>query len=158
VIATVSSEEKAQLAREAGADEVILYTQVDFATETKRITQGAGVDVVYDGVGRATFSKGLDCLKPRGYMVLFGQASGPVEPLDPQVLNQKGSLFLTRPTMRHYLQTREELLERAGDLFRWMRSGEVQVRVDRTYPLEEAAAAHTYMEERRTKGKVLLVP
>ena len=116
------------------------------------------MDVVYDGVGKTTFSKGLNCLKPRGYMVLYGQASGPVEPLNPQVLNQKGSLFLTRPTIGHYLLNRDELLWRAGDLFTWMASGELKVRVDTTFPLAEAAAAHTYLEAGRTKGKVLLIP
>jgi len=158
VLATVSSQEKANLARAAGADEVILYSSQDFEIEVKRLTGSAGVDVVYDGVGKTTFSKGLNCLKPRGYMVLYGQASGPVEPLNPQVLNQKGSLFLTRPTIGHYLLNRDELLWRAGDLFTWMASGELKVRVDTTFPLAEAAAAHTYLEAGRTKGKVLLIP
>jgi NADPH:quinone reductase len=158
VIGTVSTEEKARLAREAGADEVILYTQQDFETETKRLTGGLGVEVVYDGVGKTTFAKGLNCLKPRGYMVLYGGASGQVEPLNPQVLNQKGSLFLTRPTLGHYLLTRMELLWRAGDLFDWMEAGQLKVRIDRTFPLAEVASAHAYIEERRTKGKVLLVP
>jgi NADPH2:quinone reductase len=158
VIGTASTEEKARLAREAGADEVILYTQVDFEVETKRLSGGAGVDVVYDGVGKATFAQGLNVLKPRGYMVLFGQASGAVDPVNPQTLNQKGSLFLTRPTIGHYLLTREELLWRAGDLFNWLAAGELKVRVDRTFPLKDAAAAHRYLEERQTKGKVLLIP
>lgn len=158
VIATVSSEEKVRLAREAGADEVILYSQQDFEAETKRLTGGKGVDVVYDGVGKATFAKGLNCLRPRGLMALYGQASGPVEPINPQILNQKGSLFLTRPTIGHYLLTREELLWRAGDLFQWIASGELKVRIDRTFPLKEASAAQTYMEERGTKGKVLILP
>jgi NADPH:quinone reductase len=158
VIATVSSAEKAALAREAGADEVILYSSQDFEAETKRLTQGKGVDVVYDGVGKTTFDKGLNCLRPRGYMVLYGQASGPVDPVDPQVLNRKGSLFLTRPFMGHYLQTREEVNLRTGDLFRWMAAGELKVKVDRTFRLAEAAAAQTYMEQRGTKGKVLLIP
>lgn len=158
VIATVSTEEKAALAREAGADEVILYSQADFEAETRRLTGGKGVDVVYDGVGRATFGKSLNCLRPRGYMVLFGQASGPVEPFDPQVLNQKGSLFLTRPSLGHYLLTREELEWRAGELFDWVAKGLLKVRIDRTYPLAEAAAAQIYMEGRGTKGKVLLLP
>ena len=158
VIATVSTEEKAGLAREAGADHIILYSQQDFEAETKRLTGGQGVEVIYDGVGKTTFEKGLNCLKPRGYMVLFGQASGRVDPVNPQVLNQKGSLFLTRPSMGHYLLTREELLQRANDLFAWMTAGELQVRIDRTFPIAQAAAAQTYMEERRTLGKVLLLP
>jgi NADPH:quinone reductase len=158
VIATASTAEKAGLAREAGADDVILYTSQDFEAETKRLTSGAGVDVVYDGVGKATFAQGLNCLKPRGYMVLFGQASGPVDPLNPQVLNQKGSLFLTRPTLGHYVLTREELLWRAEDLLRWLASGELKLRIDRTFPLREAPAAHQYLEDRQTKGKVLLIP
>jgi NADPH2:quinone reductase len=158
VIATVSSNEKATLARAAGADEVILYTQVDFEAEVKRLTGGQGVEVVYDGVGRDTFARGLNVLKPRGYMVLFGQASGRVEPVDPQLLNQKGSLFLTRPSMNHYLQTRAELLQRAGDLFDWMEIGKLAVRIDRTFPLAEAARAHEYIEGRATKGKVLIIP
>jgi NADPH2:quinone reductase len=158
VIATVSTEEKAQIARQVGADEVILYSKEDFEAEVKRITGGQGVDVVYDGVGRATFSKGLNCLKIRGMMALFGQASGPVEPINPQILNQKGSLYLTRPTMGHYLQTRDEFLSRANDLFGWMEAGDLKVRIDRTFPLKDAPAAHRYMEEGATKGKVLLIP
>lgn len=158
VIATVSTEEKAELARQSGADEVIRYTEQDFEAETRRLTGGAGVDVVYDSVGKATFLKGLDCLKPRGLMALYGQASGPVDPINPQILNQKGSLFLTRPTTAHYILTRAELMQRASDLFGWMASGELTVRIDRTFPLKEAAAAQTYMEERKTKGKVLLIP
>lgn len=158
VIATVSTEEKATLAREAGADQVILYSQQDFVVETKRITDGKGVNVVYDGVGKATFLKGLDCIKPRGYMVLYGQASGRVDPIDPQILNQKGSIFLTRPTIGYYLLTKDELLWRTGDLFNWIDSGQLKVRIDKTFPLAQAAAAQTYMEMRETKGKVLLVP
>jgi NADPH:quinone reductase len=158
VIATVSTEEKAELARQAGADHVILYSKEDFEAETKRITGGTGVNVVYDGVGKVTFAKGLNVLKPRGYMVLYGQSSGVVEPVDPQILNQKGSLFLTRPTLRHYLLTREELLQRASDLFNWIQAGQLQVRIDKTFPLADARAAHTYMESRQTKGKVLLIP
>ena len=158
VIATVSTEEKAELARQAGADEVILYNQQDFEAETRRLTGGAGVEVVYDSVGKDTFLKGLDCLKPRGLMALYGQASGPVDPINPQILNQKGSLFLTRPSTTHYILTREELMKRAGDLFAWMASGELTVRIDKTFPMKEAAAAQTYMEERKTKGKVLLIP
>ena len=158
VIATVSSEEKEKLAREAGADEVIRYSSQDFEAEVKRLTGGKGVEVVYDGVGKTTFAKGLNCLKPRGYMVLFGQASGPVEPLDPQILNQKGSLYLTRPSLGPYLATREELLERTGDLFKWILSGELRVRIDRTYPIADADLAQIYMEGGHTRGKVLLLP
>jgi NADPH2:quinone reductase len=158
VIATVSTEEKAAIARESGADEVILYAAQDFEVEVKRLTKGRGVDVVYDGVGQATFAKGLNCLKPRGMMVLYGQASGPVEPLNPQLLNQKGSLFLTRPTLAHYLLSNEEFLWRAGDIFKWLESGELNVRIDRTFPLRDASAAHEYIQARLTKGKVLLIP
>lgn len=157
VIGTVSSAEKAELARQAGADEIILYTQEDFEVETRRLTGSSGVDVVYDSVGKTTFLKGLNVLKPRGMMVLYGQSSGPVDPINPQILNQKGSLFLTRPALGFYALTREELLQRSGDLFRWMVSGELKVRIDRTFALRDAAAAQTYMEERATKGKVLLV-
>lgn len=158
VVGTVSTEEKAALARQAGADEIILYTQADFEEETKRLTNGEGVHVVYDSVGKTTFDKSLNCLRPRGYMVLFGQASGAVSPFDPQILNQKGSLFLTRPTMAPYVATREELLGRAEDVFGWMAKGELDVRVDTTFPLAETKAAHDYMEGRNTKGKVLLIP
>jgi NADPH2:quinone reductase len=158
VIGTVSTEEKARLAREFGADEVILYTQADFETETRRLTDGAGVNVVYDAVGVTTFEKGLNCLKPRGTMVLYGHASGPVPPLDPRVLYAKGSLFLTRPSLVHYAAEREELLNRAGDLFEWMKAGELRVRIDQTYPLSEAAEAHHYLESRKTRGKLLLIP
>jgi len=158
VIATVSTPEKGDLARTAGADQVILYTQQDFADETRRLTDGQGVEVVYDGVGKATFLKSLDCLKLRGTMVLYGLASGPVDPLNPQLLNQKGSLFLTRPTIAHYLLTREEFLGRVGDLFSWLEAGQLKICLDRSFPLAQAAAAHTYMEGRKTKGKVLLMP
>lgn len=158
VIATVSNEEKAQEAREAGADEVILYTQIDFAAETKRLTGGRGVDVVYDSVGKSTFWGSLDSLRRRGYMVLYGQSSGAVEPFDPQVLNAKGSLFLTRPTLGSYTADREELLQRAEDLFAWIRAGELRVRIAATYPLSEAAEAHQFIESRQAKGKVLLIP
>jgi NADPH2:quinone reductase len=158
VIATVSTEAKAKLARECGADEVILYSQQDFETEVKRLTAGRGVDVVYDSVGKDTFEKSLNCLKPRGMMVLYGQSSGKVEPQDPQILNRKGSLYLTRPTLGHYMQTRDEVLGRANDVFQWVADGTLKVRIDRTFPLEQAAAAHTYMEERRTMGKVLIIP
>jgi len=158
VIATVSTEEKAQLARSAGADDVIRYTQTDFEAETKRLTGGRGVDVVYDSVGKTTFDQSLNCLRPRGYMVLYGQSSGAVPPFDPQILNQKGSLFLTRPSLGAYTATREELLWRSGDLFRWIAEGRLEVIVDQTYPLTQAADAHRYLEGRQTKGKVLLVP
>jgi NADPH2:quinone reductase len=158
VIATVGSAEKAELARAAGADEVILYREQDFEAEVKRLTDGAGVHVNYDSVGKDTFLKGLNVLRPRGYMVLYGQSSGPVEPFDPQLLNQKGSLFLTRPSLGHYTLTRAELLGRAGDLFQWMASGQLTVRIDRTFELGKAADAHRYMEARQTRGKVLLVP
>lgn len=158
VIGTVSTEEKARLTREAGADEVILYTQTDFESETKRLTDGEGVNVVYDSVGKTTFDKSLNCLKPRGYLVLYGQSSGAVPPLDPQILNAKGSLFLTRPSLGHHVPNRAELLQRAGDLFAWMAAGELEVRIDQTYSLEEAGEAHRYLEARKTKGKVLLIP
>ncbi len=158
VIGTVSTEEKARLAREAGAHEVILYTRDDFQAETKRITGGAGVQVVYDSVGRTTFLKGLDCLAPRGMMVLCGQSSGPVDRFDPQLLNQKGSLFLTRPTLAHYVPTRAELLQRAEELLGWVADGSLAVRIGREFPLAAAAEAHTELEARRTTGKVLLIP
>ena len=158
VIATVSTEEKARLARDAGADEVIQYTEVDFEEEVKRLTDGAGVDVVYDSVGEPTFEKGLDCLKPRGYMVLFGQSGGPVSPVSPGTLAGKGSLYLTRPGLGNYVAERQELLQRSGDLFKWMGAGELKVRIDRTFPLDEADEAHRYLEGRKTKGKVLLIP
>ena len=158
VIGTAGSEEKLRLAREAGADEVIAYREVDFAQETRRLTDGRGVDVVYDSVGKETFEGSLNSLRPRGYLVLFGQSSGPVGPFDPQALNAKGSLFLTRPTLVHYIATREELVWRSDELFRWMRDGSLRVRIDRTFPLAEAADAHRYLEDRQTKGKVLLIP
>ncbi|MGD2049513.1 MAG: zinc-binding dehydrogenase, partial [Chloroflexota bacterium] len=158
VIGTCSTEEKAALAREAGADEVILYLDEDFEAATKRLTDGRGVDVVYDSVGKDTFDKSLNCLRPRGYLVLFGQSSGPVAPLDPQILNQKGALFLTRPTLGYYVADRQELLSRANDIFDWMAEGDLQVRIDQKFPLAEAAEAHRYLEGRKTKGKVLLIP
>ncbi len=158
VIGTVSTEEKARLAQQAGADDVILYTQVDFEQEVKRLTDGKGVNVVYDSVGKTTFDKSLNCLKPRGYMVLCGQSSGAVPPLDPQVLNAKGSLFLTRPTLGHYAADRAEILWRAGDLFNLIGGGTLRVVVDKTFPLAEAAAAHQYLESRQSKGKILLIP
>lgn len=157
-IGTVSTQEKATLAREAGAHEVILYTQADFEAETKRLTSGAGVHVVYDSVGRTTFAKGLNCLVPRGMMVLYGQSSGPVDSFDPQILNQKGSLFLTRPSLTHYVATRPELLQRASEVLGWVADESLKVRVGREFPLAAAAEAHRELEGRRTTGKVLLIP
>jgi NADPH2:quinone reductase len=157
VIGTASTEEKARLAAEAGADEVILYTQVDFEEEVKRQTDGAGVHVVYDSVGKVTFYKSLRCLRRRGYMVLFGQSSGPVPSVDIAAL-AKGSLFVTRPGLPDHIADQPELLGRAGDLFTWMAAGELKVSIDRTFSLAEAAAAHRYLEDRKTKGKVLLLP
>jgi NADPH:quinone reductase len=158
VIGTVSTDEKAALARRAGADEVIIYTRQDFETQVKGLTGGRGVDVVYDSVGKDTFDKSLNCIRSRGYMVLCGAASGPVPPLDPQILNAKGSLFLTRPTLGHYVADRTEMLRRANDLFEWMRTHKLQVRIDRTFPLSQAAEAHRALEIRATMGKVLLTP
>ena len=158
VIGTAGTEEKAKLAREAGADEVILYTEEDFVEETKRITGGEGVDVVYDSVGKDTFDGGLDLLKRRGYMVLFGASSGPVPPLDPQVLNQKGGLYLTRPSLAQYSATREELLWRAESLFAWIGNNALEVRIGGTYPLADARRAHEDLEGRRTTGKLILIP
>jgi NADPH2:quinone reductase len=158
VIGTAGTEAKAALAREAGAAEVILYTEIDFVEETRRLTDGAGVQVVYDSVGRTTFLKGLDCLVPRGMMVLYGQSSGPVEPFDPQLLQQKGSLFVTRPTLAHYVAGRSELLRRTQELMGWVKDGSLRVRIDRQLPLASAAEAHAELEGRRTTGKVLLAP
>jgi NADPH2:quinone reductase len=158
VVGTVGSDEKAALARAAGADEVIVYTRDDFAAEVLRLTEGRGVQVVYDSVGRSTFVPGLGVLAPRGMMVLFGQSSGPVSPLDPQILNRKGSLFLTRPTLGHYVATRDELLWRARELFTWIAAGELQVRIGAEFPLSDAADAHRALEGRRTTGKVVLRP
>jgi NADPH:quinone reductase len=158
VIGTVSTDEKAELAREAGADEVILYTREDFEAAVKRITGGAGVQVVYDSVGKTTFDKGLDCLALRGMMVLYGQSSGPVAPFDPQLLSRKGSLFLTRPTIAHYTATRDELLTRAGEVLDWVRQGKLAPHIWREFPLAEAAEAHRALEGRRTTGKILLKP
>jgi NADPH:quinone reductase len=158
VIGTASTPEKRALAHDAGADETIDYTTQDFAAETRRITGGAGVHVVYDSVGQATFDKSLDCLMPRGTMVLFGQSSGRVAPFDPQILNRKGSLFLTRPTAAHYVATRAELEQRAKDLFDWFGSGQLHVRIGAEFPLARAADAHRALEGRQTTGKVLLLP
>lgn len=156
VIGTTSTEEKAEIARTAGCDEVILYTQQDFEVEVKRLTANKGVDVVYDSVGKLTWEKSLNSLKPRGMMVSFGNASGPVDPIAPLVLNQKGSLFLTRPTLAHYAATRGELLWRATDVFQWLRDGEVELQIHAVYPLSEAGRAQADLESRKTTGKLLL--
>lgn len=156
VIGTVGNEAKARIAKSAGADDVILYTQMDFETEVRRLTNGKGVNVVYDSVGKDTFDKSLNCLMPRGMLVLFGQSSGVVPPFDPQTLNAKGSLFLTRPTLAHYTADRAEISQRAGDLFQWMLAGELQVHIDKTFPLAEVAAAHRYLESRQAMGKIVL--
>jgi NADPH2:quinone reductase len=158
VLGTVSNEEKAALAREAGADEVILYTQTDFEPEVKRLTNNRGVDVVYDSVGKDTFDKSLNCLRPRGYLVLYGASSGAVPPIDPMVLLAKGSLYLTRPYLGHYTTDRAELHERVNDVFNWIANGKLKIRIDKTFPLAEAAKAHRYLEDRQSKGKILLVP
>src|SRR5918911_402828 len=158
VIGTTSTEEKARLAKDAGADEVILYTEQDFVEETDRITDGEGVHVVYDSVGKDTFDDSLDVLRPRGYMVLLGASSGPVPPFDPQILNQKGGLFLTRPALVQYTATREELLWRAESLFSWIGQNNLDVRIGGTYSLEDAAQAHRDLEGRKTTGKLLLIP
>jgi NADPH:quinone reductase len=158
IIGTVSTAGKAALAEQAGATEVVNYTELDFVSEVRRITGGKGVAVVYDSVGKATFEGSLNCLAPRGMLVLYGQSSGPVPPVDPQVLNSKGSLYLTRPTLAHYVSTRAELLSRAKDLFDWTQQKLLNVRIDRTYPLENAAEAHRALEGRATTGKLLLLP
>jgi NADPH2:quinone reductase len=158
VIGTVSTDAKAALAREAGVDEIILYTLQDFEVEVKRLTGGRGMDVVYDSVGQTTFLKGLNCLRPRGMMALFGQSSGPVEPFDPGILAAKGSLFLTRPSLAHYTATREELQLRAGDVLKWIQSGALKIRIEKTYRLAEAPQAHRDLEGRKTSGKLLLFP
>ncbi len=156
VIGTAGSQEKADLARQAGADEVVLYTERDFVAEAKRITAGQGVNVIYDSVGKTTFLPGFDALMPRGMMALFGQSSGAVAPLDPQLLNQKGSLYLTRPTLAHYVATREDLLWRAKELFEWIARGVLSVRIGAEYELSDVAEAHRALEGRRTTGKVIL--
>jgi len=158
VIATVSTGEKAKLAREAGADDIILYTQADFEAETKRLTGGKGLDVVYDSVGKTTFEKGLNLLRPRGMMVLYGGSSGAVPPFDPIVLTQKGSLFLTRPSLANYVASREELVARSGAVFGMMAAGKLKLRIEHKYPLGEARQAHRDLEGRKTTGKLLLVP
>jgi len=158
VIGTVSTEEKAKLAREAGADEVILYTKQDFEAEVKRITGGKGLQVVYDSVGKTTFEKGFNVLAPRGMMVLYGQSSGTVAPLDVGILAAKGSLFLTRPSLFAYTATREELVQRAGDVLGWIRDGTLRLRTEFEFPLKDVAEAHRALEGRKTTGKVLLIP
>jgi NADPH:quinone reductase len=158
VITTVSTKAKAELSREAGASDVILYTEKDFETEVKRLTGGKGVDVVYDSVGKTTFEGSLNCLHPRGLLALFGASSGPVPPFDLIQLSSKGSLFLTRPTLWHYIATRAELEWRAGDVLNWAAKGELKLRTEHVYPLAEAARAQIDLEERKTTGKILLVP
>jgi NADPH2:quinone reductase len=158
VIATVSTEEKAKLARDAGADDVIQYTQADFEAETKRLTDGKGVDVVYDSVGKTTFEKGLNILRPRRMMVLFGGSSGAVPPFDLITLSQKGSLYVTRPSVANYIATREELLARSSAVFGMITAGKLKLRIEHTYPLAEAQRAHRDLEGRKTTGKLLLIP
>jgi NADPH:quinone reductase len=158
VFGTVSTEAKAKLAREAGADEVILYTEQDFEEAVKRLTGGRGVQVVYDSVGKETFLKSLRSLAPRGMLALFGQSSGPVPAFDPGLLARHGSLFLTRPSLAHYSATREELFWRAGDVFEWIRAGQLKLKIEKPFPLSEAAEAHRQLEGRKTTGKVLLIP
>jgi NADPH2:quinone reductase len=158
VYGTAGTDEKASIAKSAGADEVIVYTKQDFVDEIKRLTGGKGLDVIYDSVGQSTFLKGLDLLKPRGMMVLFGQSSGAVAPFDPSILNQKGSLFLTRPSLAHHCLTREELLWRSGDVLNWISEGKLELRIEKTYPLGDAPQAHRDLESRKTAGKLLLEP
>ena len=158
VIGTVSTEEKAKLAREAGASDVILYTKQDFEAEVKRLTDGKGLQVVYDSVGQTTFDKGFNCLAPRGMMALYGQSSGHIGPFDLGVLNAKGSLFVTRPSLNHHIITRAELLERSNELLGWIRDGKLKLRTEFEFPLKDAADAHRALEGRKTTGKVLLIP
>lgn len=158
VIGTVSTEEKAQLARGAGADEIVRYTEQDFEAEVSRLTDGRGVHVVYDSVGKTTWEKSMNCLSPRGYLVLFGNASGPVPPVDPLLLSRLGSIFLTRPTLVDYTASREELELRANDVLGWIQTGKLSLRIDRTLPLSDAREAHRLLEGRLTTGKVLLIP
>lgn len=158
IIATAGSKEKAQLAHDAGADEVIVYTEQDFETETRRLTEGQGVHVVYDGVGKDTFEKDLNVLRPRGYLVLFGGASGAVPPFDLLELTKHGSIFVTRPSLQHYVATREELEQRANDVLQMILHGELKLRIHKTYPLAEAEIAHRDLEARKTTGKLLLIP
>jgi len=158
VIGTAGTDEKAKLAKDAGADEMIVYTQQDFEAETKRLTENKGVHVIYDGVGKSTFDKDLNLLRPRGYLVLFGGSSGAVPPFDPIKLSQKGSLFLTRPSLMHYVLTREELEHRAGDVLGWIAAGKLKLRIAHKYPLAQAQEAHMDLEGRRTTGKLILIP
>jgi NADPH2:quinone reductase len=158
VIGTVSTDEKAKLAREAGADEVIIYTRQDFEAEVKRLTGNQGLQVVYDAVGKTTWEKSLNSLAPRGLMALYGQSSGPIGTIDPGILNTKGSLFLTRPSLNHHIASRAELTQRAGDVLGWIRDGKLKMRMEFEFPLKDAAAAHLALEGRQTTGKVLLVP
>jgi NADPH2:quinone reductase len=158
VIGTVSTEDKAKLAREAGASDVILYTKQDFEAEVNRLTDGKGIQVVYDSVGQTTFDKGFNCLAPRGMMALYGQSSGPIGPFDPQTLSAKGSLFLTRPSLNHHIITRAELLQRSEELLGWIRDGKLKLRTEYEFPLKDAAEAHRALEGRKTTGKVLLIP
>jgi NADPH2:quinone reductase len=158
VIGTVSTQQKAKLVEQHGADHVIRYTEQDFVAETKRITNGRGVDVVYDSVGKTTFYGSLDCLHPRGLIALFGQSSGPVGEIDPQILNTKGSLFLTRPSLAHYISDPQELRWRASDLFRWIKEGKLKLQIHKIYRLEDVAQAHRDLESRNTVGKLLLKP
>jgi NADPH2:quinone reductase len=158
VFGTVSTKEKAELAREAGADDIIIYTELDFQEEVKRLTDGRGVEVVYDSVGQTTFMKSLDSLAPRGLLASFGQSSGPVPPFDAALLAQKGSLFLTRPSLAHYTATREEVLCRAGEVLAWVSTGKLKLTIGKTLPLAEAAEAHRQLESRATTGKLLLIP
>lgn len=158
VIGTVSTEEKARIARDVGCDKVILYSQTDFVSEVKRITNNQGVPVVYDSVGKDTYEGSLNCLSPRGMLVSWGNASGAVPPIDPLTLMSKGSLYLTRPTLGHYIATPEEYAWRANDLFNWIAEGKLRVRIDKTFPLRDAANAHRYLESRAAMGKILLTP
>jgi NADPH2:quinone reductase len=158
VIGTVSTAQKADLARGAGADHTILYTGQDFVSEVRRLTDGRGVDVVYDGVGASTFEGSLDCLRRRGMIALFGQSSGPVPPVNLSILNTKGSLFVTRPSLGHHMATREELVERATDVLGWVREGKLRLRIEHVFPLDQAAEAHRALEGRVTTGKILLIP
>jgi NADPH:quinone reductase len=158
VIGTMSTEAKAAMARKAGADETILYTSQDFETEVKRITNGKGVDVVYDSVGATTFHKSLNCIRPRGMMVTFGQSSGPIGQIDPLVLNQKGSLFLTRPKLADYIATPEELAWRAGDVLNGIAAGKLNIHIEKTYKLSDVQQAHRDLEGRKTTGKLVLTP
>jgi len=158
VIGTVSTDEKAKLAREHGADETIIYTRQDFEAEVKRLTDGKGLQVVYDAVGKTTWDKSLSSLAPRGLIALYGQSSGPIGQIDPGILNTKGSLFLTRPSLNHHIASREELQSRAGEVLGWIRDGKLRLRTEFEFPLKDAAEAHRALEGRKTTGKVLLVP